>query len=199
MPRPKSKSQDQLISAAMLQFWTNGFGATSMDELVNAIGTSRHAIYSECGGKNELFVKCLQNYQDKVVTPAFEDVEAQEADFSAIERYFRIQINRAEAMGLPYPGCLVANTTAETGSHSKAVMEAIDHHNNRLKSGFKNALANSIGQQTKVANAQLDELAEFLAASAQGLWLYSKSVKDARILHRYSETLTSLVKDRIST
>lgn len=198
MPRPKSKTPDQLISAAMLKFWISGFSATSMDELVTAIGSSRHAIYSECGGKNELFVKCLQYYQDKVVTPAFENVEAEDADFSAIEEYFHIQIDRAEAMGQPYPGCLVANTTAETSSHSKEVMHAIDNHNARLKAGFENALVNSVGRETTISTSQLDELAEFLAASAQGLWLFSKRVKHIDMLRSYANTLTSLVKNRIS-
>ncbi|MEM9331295.1 MAG: TetR/AcrR family transcriptional regulator [Pseudomonadota bacterium] len=197
MPRPKSKSQDQLVTAAMQHFWAFGFGSTSMDELVSAIGTSRHAIYTECGGKNELFLLCLQAYQETVVSPAFESVEAEGADISAIETYFEAQIERAEAMGPPYPGCLIANTTAETASQTPKVVAAIEHHNARLKAGFRNAILNTDDRETGMSDVELDQLAEFLAISAQGLWLFSKSVKEVGVLRHYARTLTSLIEKRI--
>jgi TetR/AcrR family transcriptional repressor of nem operon len=55
MPRPRSKSRDELISSAMGVFWENGFNATSIEDLVVATGVGRGGIYSDFGGRKICF------------------------------------------------------------------------------------------------------------------------------------------------
>ena len=198
MPRQKRHSEDDLIGAAMRQFWEHGFTATSMDQLVGVTGVSRHGIYSAFGGKRDLFLACLETYQQAVVTPAFAVVEDEGAGLLAIADYFEAQINKAEVLGLPGPGCLVANSMTELGPHDADVLDRVNRHNRRLHAGFKKTLAAADKNEPPLSEAVLDDLASLLVTSAQGLWSLSRSVDDALPLRRIATTLLDLLKGRLT-
>ena len=174
MPRRKAHNRNDLVLGAMDYFWRVGFNAASMDDLVKATNVSRHGIYSEFGGKHELFLACLAAYQKEVVTPAFAAVEAPGAGLETIADYFEFQIARAEEGGLPGPGCLVANTLTEIAPHKEDVMAATRAHNDRLQIGFIYALSNA--NKAALGEDDLNNLANLLVMSAQGLWSLSRSV-----------------------
>ena len=47
----------------MRLFWERGYDSTSIDDLVHAIGTNRPAIYRQFGGKEGLFLKTIEKYE----------------------------------------------------------------------------------------------------------------------------------------
>ena len=172
-------------------FWANGYHATAMDELVEAIGASRHAIYAAFGSKQGLYLHCFDTYQREVVTPAFADVENAVAGIAAIENYFETQISLAAEIGLPGPGCLVANAANETAPHDGLVAAKIDAHHRRLKSGFYRALSVAAPESSE---GRREALAEFLVTFAQGLWSQSRTVSSAAPLRRQTKAVVSLIK-----
>jgi TetR/AcrR family transcriptional regulator, transcriptional repressor for nem operon len=183
-----------MIDAAMRHFWQNGFHATSMDDLVKATGLNRHAIYSGVGGKSELYRLGFTAYRDGIVTPAFSAVEQADADLSAIGDFFECQIARAEAAGLPGPGCLVANATTETAPRDPQIADEVAAHHARLKAGFAQALTN---ENQTVTHAEVDALADFLVVAAQGLWSMSRTVTSAAPLRAHVSTILSLLRARL--
>lgn len=168
----------------MKRFWQHGYAATSMDDLVKATRASRHAIYSEVGGKEALFALCLGTYSALVVTPAFSRVEASDATLSDIAAYFEQQIQLAEGVGLPGPGCLMSNTMTEAEPHSGEASELVAAHLTRLRKGFINALWNGPPQspRTNAARRKIDRLALVLVVFANGLWTFSRVTSSARDL-----------------
>lgn len=193
MPRPRTHKKQDLIVAAMHRFWTHGYSATSMDDLVKFTGVSRHGIYSDVGGKHALHLESLSAYQEAVVSPAFAKVEENGAGLSELKDYFETQITLAENMGLPGPGCLIANTSTETAPHDPEVMHYVEMHNQRLEDGFKNVIRNSAPQLTET---QTSELAQFVVLVTQGLWSLSRVVGSAEPLKRHVETLIQLLSMR---
>lgn len=197
MPKQKTYTHDELLASAMQQFWVAGYHATSMDDLVKATQVSRHGIYNSFGSKHGLFIACLRAYQTHVVSPAFAAVEAPNAGLDAIQGYFDFQLARAKTHHLPGPGCLVANSMTELAPHDDAVLECVQAHEQRLKTGFLNALHGANAAQGKRSTAELEHLAAFLVTSAQGLWSFSRSVGDAAPLAHFVDTLLSLIQLRI--
>ncbi len=194
MPRTSALSTDQVIDAAMRHFWQNGYHATSIDELVDAIGVSRHAIYTSVGSKHELYRRGFEAYQALVVTPAFAVVEQTGAGLMAIAKFFETQIASAERGGFPGPGCLVANAATESAPHDPQIAKEVAAHHARLKAGFANAIANENGT---LSDEEHDALADYLVVSAQGLWLMSRTVNSAEPLRKHVSTLLSLLKTRL--
>ena len=168
-----------------------------MDDLVKATGVSRHGIYKDFGGKHELFGACLKTYQDQVVSPAFAPVEQAGAGLREVADYFEIQIARAEKVGLPGPGCLVANTMAEIGPHDSDLAGKILQHNTRLQEGFQQALHNASIEVKHFKQANVCELAGTLTIFANGLWLMSRSISNADHLRRSVRTFLEMIKSRL--
>jgi len=164
-----------------------------MDDLVKATGVSRHGIYTTFGGKKALFLVCFDRYQDSVVTPAFKVVEAPGADLRSVAKYFELQISRCEAVGLPGPGCFVANSATEAAPADADVMLQVQRHNDRLRRGFRAALRSSI---PSLGKARATRLAEVMLIFTNGLWTLSRSVSDARVLRRATRDFLDLLEGR---
>lgn len=195
MPRSATLSTEDVIDGAMRHFWQHGYHATSMDTLVDAIGASRHAIYSSVGGKEELYRRGFAAYQSAIVSPAFGMVESVSAGLDDITQYFEAQIVLAESVGLPGPGCMVANAMTETAPALPSIAAEVEAHHQRLRAGFRSALSN---EGSTVGSHELDALADFLVLAAQGLWSLSRTVKSAHPLRAQVETILSLVRIRLN-
>lgn len=180
----------------MLQFWVHGYEATSMGDLVSATGVGRGAIYSDFGGKKDLFLACLSHFQDASVTPAFGGVETEGARLAAIEAYLNDGVAEIQKLGLPARGCLMGNTLTELGPHDSEIAEIVRAYYDRLTDGFARALANEVDQSP--TDAQIRELAGFLAVSAQGLWAYARGTDNINGLKKKAGTLIELVKLKLA-
>jgi len=197
MPRPRTHTPETLVASALPRFWQAGYNATSMDDLVKATGVSRHGIYSDFGGKHELFLACFERYRCDVVSPAFERVEQPGAKLKEVAAYFEQQIALAETAGLPGPGCLVANSATEVAPHDAAVLEKVEAHNNRLRAGFVNALANSRQGNSTLGADDINRLAETLLVFATGLWSLSRVTSSADLLRDAVATFLTTLERRL--
>jgi TetR/AcrR family transcriptional regulator, transcriptional repressor for nem operon len=189
MNRPKTYEPREASLRAMHEFWKHGFYATSIDTLVAATGVSRHGLYAEFTDKRGLFVAAMRSYFEAVVTPAFAAVEAPGAGFAALRGYFETQIALAERVGLPGPGCLVANTMVEAGPHEAEFMDLIASHLARLSAGFGQLLKHEQQRLRPKAQLDIDQLAFALTVSSQGLWSISRTVADAGLLRSYARSV----------
>lgn len=180
----------------MTVFWQRGFNATTLDDLVKTTGVSRHGIYEDFGGKDGLFLASLEVYQREVVTPAFAQVEVDGAGLTAVASYLRQQIDRADAAGLPGPGCLFANTMTEIAPHNARIRGLIDAHNQRLMRGFSRVLRH---ESAATDDALADELAHCMTVFTNGLWSSSRVSRDARALHACAAMFIDMVAARLGS
>ena len=198
MPRPRSKSRDELISSAMGVFWENGFNATSIEDLVVATGVGRGGIYSDFGGKEDLYLACLEAYRIRFADPAIHILRSGTNGLSSIEAYFDFFIALHEKHGMPGPGCFIANTMTELAPHHAEVQRVVNEHSADLKSAFARSLLQAArASDERIRKTEISEMAEFLVTSSQGLWSYGKSISDIRTLKQFKVTLLELLRFRL--
>jgi TetR/AcrR family transcriptional repressor of nem operon len=183
----------------MEYFWTHGYYATSIEQLVEATGVSRHGLYSEFGDKRGLFLAAMTIYIEEVVTPAFQRVEKPDAGIGAIRDYFVVQIALATKKGLPGPGCLFANTMVESGPHERAFEEIVTRHLARLHSGFRSALQNDRQRFSRKNDVDVDGLARLITIGAQGLWSFSRVTRTPKPLLQFVDQLLLPIEQRIKS
>jgi TetR/AcrR family transcriptional regulator, transcriptional repressor for nem operon len=198
MTRPKTYKPSDVARRAMERFWVQGYYATSMADLVAATGVSRHGLYADFRDKHGLFVASMQIYFEEVVTPAFALVEASNAGTAEIRQYFETQIARAEAAGLPGPGCLVANTMVEVGPHDLEFGRLVAAHLSRLTNGFWQAIENERCRREPPPTVDVTKLAFHLTVSAQGLWSFSRTTTQADLLRAYARELVDMIEEKLS-
>lgn len=74
--RPKTFNNFEALEKAQNLFWEKGYEATSLTELVKAMGISRQSMYNTFGNKHALFLQCLEFY-------IHEHYKKMKADFTA--------------------------------------------------------------------------------------------------------------------
>ena len=191
MPRSRTPSRKTLATSAMWQFWAHGYSASSLDALVKATGVSRHGIYQDAGGKEGLFLQAVAAYRDAIVSPAFAQVETEDAGPETLRTYLETQITLAEEVGLPGLGCLMANTMTEPAAQTPDVKAAIDAHLARFE---RAVLAIVIRTHPNMASDTALARAEAFVAALQGLWAVSRQTSSTARLRRIAAELMTLVE-----
>ncbi len=62
MPRTRSFDPDVVVDAAVEQFWTASYRATSTEDLCESSSLSRSSLYNTFGSKRELYLRALRRY-----------------------------------------------------------------------------------------------------------------------------------------
>ncbi|MDJ1506221.1 TetR/AcrR family transcriptional regulator [Xanthocytophaga agilis] len=109
--RPTTFDNEQVLQKAQQVFWTKGYTATSLDDLLNVMKMGSGSFYNIFkGGKKELFRKAIQQRRD-----AFEEFKAElyksESPIDLIKDFFR-SIASAD-METHLKGCIISNTVVE--------------------------------------------------------------------------------------
>jgi TetR/AcrR family transcriptional regulator, transcriptional repressor for nem operon len=65
MARPRAFDENLVLDRALNLFWHRGYEATSMQQLVNALGINRASLYDTFGDKYSLYIKALIQYRDQ--------------------------------------------------------------------------------------------------------------------------------------
>ena len=64
MGRPREFDMDQALNAAMTAFWTHGYEATSMADLMKVMNLQKGSIYKAFHDKHDLYMQALNRYLD---------------------------------------------------------------------------------------------------------------------------------------
>jgi AcrR family transcriptional regulator len=102
MARPKTFDPSVALEQAMEVFWLKGYEATSMQDLVVAMGINRASLYATFEDKRQLFLAAIAHYDDTVVRPAIAPLEAPGAAKAEIVQHFQ----RSTTAGLRPPARL---------------------------------------------------------------------------------------------
>ncbi len=64
--RPRAFDADQALDKALTVFWQKGYGGTSLPDLTEAMGINRPSLYAAFGNKEQLFLKVLARYGERM-------------------------------------------------------------------------------------------------------------------------------------
>lgn len=113
MARPRAFDETAVVEAAQDRFWSLGYAATSLDDLVKATGLSKGSIYNTFSDKHTLYLRTFERYCDDVVAQVCAHLDA--PDELAAERLRTLFDGIVDASGsatVPR-GCFLAKATAE--------------------------------------------------------------------------------------
>ncbi|MBP3128085.1 TetR/AcrR family transcriptional regulator [Thalassospira sp. ER-Se-21-Dark] len=188
MPRPRAFDEESVLDNAMNIFWSKGFEATSIQDLVNETGLNRASMYASFGDKKALFLRVLDHYSQKISTERFADLRNIEDGRAAIEKTFRDAAKTGTAEGR-HKGCLMVNSGMELAPHDPETAAIAHQAFRRAEDTFAAALNRAIGQGEIAEGKNVRALARFLAGSFQGVQLMSRRGADQETLNDYCETI----------
>jgi AcrR family transcriptional regulator len=83
--RPRSFDRDAALEAATLLFWRQGYAATSMAELCQAMGIGSPSLYAAFGSKDALYAEAIARYAETYGPLIWDPLEAGETARAGVE------------------------------------------------------------------------------------------------------------------
>jgi AcrR family transcriptional regulator len=166
--RPREFDRDSALQAAMFVFWRNGFSATSMNDLCDAMGIRSPSLYAAFGGKEALYLEAIEHNAKTVGMPSIWSrlTEAPTAR-AGIENLLLASADSLPADNLTPAGCMLTLAIGErcTGTIPDALRKIRSQLLNMLRSRLNDAQI--AGELLPTVN--LDGLSRFYLGVYQGI------------------------------
>lgn len=128
--RPKEYDREAVLDAAMDAFWSKGYEATSVNDLVEATGMHKGSLYKAFGDKHALFCTALEHYFDTMYQFKNSMLESGETPTTGLMHSCREMLfpENYDPENDPPKGCMAVNAIVELGPHDKDVERIIENH-----------------------------------------------------------------------
>jgi len=136
-PKPAAR-QAETIAAAEELFWRQGYDETSIEDVVQATGLNRYALYNAFGGKRELFLKVLQAYQNERKTLFLSALsDPKRGPFDAIREVSEYCIGQMVERAA---GCLMCDVALDVSRRDEIIAEEVRGYLNEIRCAQEMAL-----------------------------------------------------------
>ena len=171
MARPKTFDTGVALDAAVRVFWERGYEATSIQDLVDALGVNRASLYATFGDKAKLFEAAMDRYLEATQTGAASHLRPPHAGREAVAGYLQALVDQASRTDVPQ-GCLLLNTAATCTTAPPAVLEKASDSLRKTEEALHAALRRDPALATR---KDLRPLTRFFAAQAHGLAMLART------------------------
>jgi len=191
MARPPEFDRDQALEAAMKLFWCQGYTATSLNQLLGAMGIGRSSFYAAFGDKRSLFIEVLRLYSKRTRQMLLDRWEEHES-LDAIRCFFYdtlFEVPRARAGR----GCMMVNTILELADVDGELSALAARELARVEAVFEACFerAQKLGDYPSERSAS--DLAGYVMLVNQGLRVASRKRVPRRELKNGIDTALSLL------
>lgn len=139
MPWEKSFSEDEVVKRATRVFWDKGYEAASISDLLEGMEINRGSFYNAFGGKRELFIRALKDYDEGFRRTVLADLEAMDDPKTAFQVFFKMVVDSTVADN-EKKGCLLVNTTLELPAHDEEIHQLVGKAMGALESFFRRGI-----------------------------------------------------------
>ncbi|MER5927654.1 TetR/AcrR family transcriptional regulator [Streptomyces mirabilis] len=177
--RPREFDKEQTLARALELFWSRGYGATSVQDLVDALAVERGSLYGTFGDKRRFYLDAVRLYwevYERHLTTALDTAPLLPALREILTHPARLD-ELISDVGVPQ-GCLVGNTTAELVPQDAEATEVVTRSYRRFTEIVTDALRRAQAAGEVTANSSPEAQAQLLLYIVQGLSLVSRAGLD---------------------
>ncbi|MGZ0203259.1 TetR/AcrR family transcriptional regulator [Streptomyces sp. RM1] len=177
--RPREFDKDRTLERALELFWSRGYGATSIQDLVDALGVERGSLYGAFGDKRRFYLEAVRLYwevYERHLTAALDTSPLLPALREILSHPVRLDELVSDA-GVPQ-GCLVGNTTAELVPQDGEATDVVTRSYRRFTDIVADALRRAQAAGEVTDGARPEAQAQMLLYLVQGLSLVSRAGLD---------------------
>jgi len=180
MPREKEFDRNATLQAAMTAFWSRGYEATSMQDLVDCMGVNRGSLYATFGDKRALFLAALELYDDER-RRMLSSFQARQPPKEAIRQVFLAFTCELRTRG-GNKGCFITNTALELSAHDREIRKRVAAAQADVETFFARMVED--GQRRGEIASSLDpaSTARGLLATLTGLLVLIRSRPERELL-----------------
>jgi TetR/AcrR family transcriptional repressor of nem operon len=179
MARTKEFDREQALDRAMHVFWDKGYEATSLADLLTAMGIARQSLYDTFGDKRALYLEALRRYE----AGRGGAIRACFAQAPSVRRAFRELFDAMvdESAEQKRRGCLGVSTIVELSAHDPEIAALAAQTQRGLEKVFYDALERARASGEIPATKDARALARFFVGALQGLRVASTADPSAAL------------------
>jgi TetR/AcrR family transcriptional regulator, transcriptional repressor for nem operon len=190
--RPREFLLEEVLDKAVETFWSKGYEATSIQDLVESMGLNRGSLYAAFGDKQRLFLAVLDRYRQVVVKKLLDILSSNASGKEAIRQFFLAVVEHIMTAG-PLCGCLVTNSAIERGLSDPDTAKKVSMCLLQIEGGFYKTLVRARDAGEIDERLNLRAIARYLTSSLQGLLVIGKVRTERQVLNDVVEvTLEAL-------
>ena len=174
MPRPPEYDRDAVVEQAMTVFWEQGYGKTSIGDLVDATGLQPGSLYAAFGNKKGVFLEVIEHYNQQFIARIRALREEPGAALDKIADLLN-DIVEEQASGRDQRGCLTVNAMLEMSHHDSEISDHLCGYTRFLSNAFESLIQDAQAEGDIDARRDSAALATFLMNNIWGLRVMCKS------------------------
>jgi TetR/AcrR family transcriptional repressor of nem operon len=182
MARPREFNVDQALEQAMQVFWTKGYEATSLRDLIDAMGISKSSFYDTFGCKHELFLAAIDRYNETVTGCSVKALIAKSGSpKQGIADFFACLIEGLVNNG-GKRGCFVGNCAVEVARHDTSAARRVAEGLANMERAFFETVKDAQSQGEIPSERDARAMARYLTGTLNGLLVMGKAKPDRETL-----------------
>jgi len=170
MARPIEFDRSKAVNRALALFWRQGYQATSLADLLAAMGIGRSSFYAAFTDKRSLFIECLDLFSARTLD-LLQRARAEMPPLDALQDFFeRNFIGGRGAGGVRgHWGCMLVNSVLEMAGVDDELAARASDHLAEMQRVFQACL-----QDAGAGPARAEELAAMLMLFNEGIRVSSR-------------------------
>jgi TetR/AcrR family transcriptional regulator, transcriptional repressor for nem operon len=187
-PRKGSDTRERILDVAQPAILEKGFGATSIEELIAAVGITKSGFFYHFPDKNALAKALLIRYverEDELFDALF--ARADQLNDDPLHGFLvglKMMSELMADMPKGHPGCIVASFCYQERLFDKEVRDLNAKAVLNWRKRFRERLARIAALYPPKQAVDLDDLADMLSVIADGGIILSRTVNDKKALAR---------------
>ncbi len=188
--RPLGFDPALALQQAAEVFWQHGYEATSLQDLLAAMGISKSSFYQAFDSKHALFTRALDWFRERQVGQMRGALSACASPRAFIAAVLRSTADEATG-SQPRKGCLIMNTATEFAGRDLLIAERVDNSTRAFAAVFEDAVrqAQQAGEIAPAKDAAA--LARFIVTTMSGLRTMAKAGMPAAAIEEVAEVALS--------
>ncbi len=168
MARPQELETSEVLRKAMRVFWSKGYEAASLNDILQATGLSKSSLYASFGDKRELFLATFDAYRKERLWHLHRILNEGQPARACIESFFRQVLARSQDPASVH-GCMTANEAVELAPHDEEIRQLVANDFQAIEEAFAQAIRRGQADGSIARHTEVHALARFLVVNLQGL------------------------------
>jgi TetR/AcrR family transcriptional regulator, transcriptional repressor for nem operon len=192
MARPKEFDSEEVLQKALYTFWEKGYDATTLPDLLEAMGINRSSFYNTFGDKQTLFREVMSLYYQQTAIKRLTILQKAKSAKQGLRDYFSHNIDVAVAEYNP-GGCLLTNTATNLKTIDEEIARSIVQGVDRLEQAIHRLLERGQRSGEIPENKDIKAIARLMIATSYGLNIAARINQNRDILEDIAQAAISIL------
>ncbi|TCQ02434.1 TetR family transcriptional regulator [Rhizobium sp. PP-F2F-G36] len=187
--RPRRFDRTEILDRALMAFWQNGYEATSMEDLVKAMGINSPSIYAAYGSKEALFSEAVHRYRTHHAAGLLDALNGAPDAVSGLTAMFETAIDLFTRPGHP-TGCFIVVASGGNAPTTAAIQADLSRLRRQRSDEIAARIERDVGEGRPRPQYPVRPLADMYAAILQGISIAARDgVSRSRLSELYRPSL----------